>query len=147
MDSTFCSKCRIQIVEEPRDLPQMSEGIRKPQVLVVDDENLIRWSLAETLADSGCAVEQASSGANALEIVAAAGGRFDVVLLDFRLPDSNDLKLLAKLRQLMPHAAVILMTAYSTPEVKQGALDLGAVRVVSKPFEMSDMTKFVKQAC
>jgi DNA-binding NtrC family response regulator len=125
----------------------MPEGTREHRVLVVDDENLIRWSLSETLVDCGFAVEQASSGADALNVVAASGGRFDVVLLDFRLPDSNDLKLLARFRQLMPHAAVILMTAYSTPEIKQGALDLGAVRVVNKPFELSEMTRLVKQAC
>jgi DNA-binding NtrC family response regulator len=125
----------------------MSEETREHRVLVVDDESLIRWSLAETLVDCGFAVEQASSGAAALDAVAASGGRFDVVVLDFRLPDSNDLRLLARLRHLMPHTAVILMSAFSTPDIDQGALDLGAVRIVTKPFEMSDMATFVKQAC
>jgi len=125
----------------------MSEESRKRRVLVVDDESLIRWSLSQTLADHGFAVEQASSRADALAIVAASDGRFDVVLLDFRLPDSNDLRLLERLHQLLPRAALILMTAFSTPEVTQGALDLGALRVVFKPFEMSEMALLVEQAC
>lgn len=120
----------------------MPEESRARRVLVVDDEALIRWSLTQTLEDSGFEVRQASSASDALAW-ATSGDSFDVVLLDFRLPDSNDLTLLSRMRQLLPAAAVILMTAYSTPEVTQGALDLGAVRVVSKPFEMSDMASLV----
>jgi DNA-binding NtrC family response regulator len=117
------------------------------RVLVVDDEALIRWSLAEVLADEGFQVEQAASGKEALDAVAASYAAFDVVLLDFRLPDSNDLNLLARLRQRTPRSAVILMTAFSTPEVAQGALDLGAVRVIGKPFEMREIVRLVQQAC
>jgi DNA-binding NtrC family response regulator len=117
---------------------------RARRVLVVDDEALIRWSLAQTLEDCGCEVEQASDASGALAR-AASGEAFDVILLDFRLPDSSDLGLLAKLRRLLPGAAVVLMSAYSTPDVAQGALDLGAVRVVSKPFEMDDMATLVAQ--
>ncbi len=113
-------------------------------MLVVDDEALIRWSLTQTLEDSGFEVQQASNASEALKL-ATSDDSFDVVLLDFRLPDSNDLNLLARMRQHLPEAAVILMTAYSTPEVTQGALDLGAVRVVSKPFEMSEMASLVIQ--
>jgi DNA-binding NtrC family response regulator len=47
----------------------------------------------------------------------------------------------------MPQTAVILMTAYSTADVIQGALDLGAVRVFRKPFKMNDMAALVKRAC
>lgn len=126
-------------------IPEMREKTHARRVLVVDDEALIRWSLTQTLEDHGCEVEQASSGAEALR-KAESDQSFDVVLLDFRLPDSNDLRLLTRIRQLLPAAAVILMTAYSTPEVAQGALDLGALQVVSKPFEMSDMATLVAKA-
>ena len=73
----------------------------------------------------------------------ACGRQIDVVLLDFRLPDSSDLTLLGRIRHLLPRAAVILMTAFSTPDVVQGALELGAVRVVAKPFELSEMAALV----
>jgi len=131
---------------EGLDFPLMHQESNVRRVLVVDDEALIRWSVAQTLLDQGFEVEQASSARHALDVVRACQGRFDVVVLDFRLPDSNDLKLLTELRQLMPRAAVILMTAFSTPEMVQGALALGAVDVVSKPFEMTDMARLVRQA-
>jgi len=131
---------------EGLDFPLMHQETSVRRVLVVDDEALIRWSVAQTLGDQGFEVEQASSARGALDVVAACQGRFDVVVLDFRLPDSNDLKLLTELRRLMPRASVILMTAFSTPEMIQGALALGAVDVVSKPFEMTDMARLVRQA-
>ena len=104
-----------------------------------------RW--LRILVDEGFEVEQASCGAEALDTVAASNRAFDVVLLDFRLPDSNDLNLLAKLRQMTPRSAVILMSAFSTPETAQGALDLGAVHIVSKPFDISEMVRLVQQVC
>ena len=115
-------------------------------VLVVDDELLIRWSLREVLGDHGYSVTEAADGRSAIRTLTAGDGPPDVVLLDYRLPDSCDLALLATIRKLVPHARVILMTAYGTPEVIKGAFELGAYRVVSKPFEVDDMAALVDQA-
>jgi DNA-binding NtrC family response regulator len=115
-------------------------------VLVVDDEPLIRWSLQETLEQLGHTVAEAGDRAAALLRVSTAPQPFDVVVLDYRLPDSNDLDLLATIRRLVPATAVILMTAFGTPEVAAGALQLGAFRVVAKPFEVHDMATLVMQA-
>jgi len=116
------------------------------RILVVDDEALIRWSLLETLTSCGHAVVEAGDAATAVQAVTAAAVPFDVVLLDFRLPDSNDLALLSRLRRLAPTTRIILMTAYGTPEILQAALDLGAYRVISKPFDMNDLAPLVRQA-
>jgi two-component system response regulator AtoC len=124
-------------------MPKKSPSIR---VLVVDDEPLMRWSVAETLTDCGYEVVETGDGRGAREAVGDASHEFDVVLLDFRLPDSEDLSLLASIRTLSPHAQVILMTAFGTPEVIRGALDLGAFRVVCKPFEMDAVAELVAQA-
>jgi DNA-binding NtrC family response regulator len=70
----------------------------------------------------------------------------DVILLDYRLPDSNDLKLLETIRRVVPNSTVIMMTAYGTPAVTEGALKLGVYSVVSKPFEMRDLAPLVQQA-
>ena len=114
-------------------------------VLVVDDEPLIRWSLSETLAEMGHAVVEAGDGASAIRAL-DEGELFDAVVLDYRLPDSNDLGLLATIRRRSPRTAVIMMTAFGTPEVTSGAIKLGAYRVVPKPFEMHDMAALVLQA-
>lgn len=137
-------KSWLPIDAEPQTFPCVPQIARSRRILVVDDEALIRWSLTQTLEDHGFEVTQASNAAEALTR-AASDEPFHAVLLDFRLPDSSDLNLLLRMRQLLPTASVILMTAYSTPEVAQGALDLGAVRVVNKPFEMSDVATLVAQ--
>lgn len=124
----------------------MTEKLPQLRVLIVDDEPLIRWSLAETLTDCGHAVLEAGDGAAAIRTLAQSADPVDVVLLDFRLPDSNDLHLLSTIRRVAPKAAVIMMTAYGTPEVARGALDLGACRVVSKPFEVHEVAELVLEA-
>ena len=116
------------------------------RILIVDDEALIRWSLLETLSGCGHVVVEAGDAAGVLQAVTAAAVPFDVVLLDFRLPDSNDLALLSRLRRLAPATRIILMTAYGTPEIVQAALDLGVYRVISKPFDMNDLAPLVEQA-
>lgn len=116
------------------------------RVLVVDDEVLIRWSLVETLTQHGHLVTEAGDAAGAIGMIADQGPPPDVVLLDYRLPDSDDLGLLSAIRKAAPDAQVILMTAYGTPEVVNGAMALGAYRVVSKPFEIHDLCALVLEA-
>ena len=115
-------------------------------VLVVDDEPLIRWSVTETLADLGLDVEQADTAASALQAITTAALPFDAVVLDLRLPDMKDLSLLATIRQLMPEAPVVLMTAFGTPEVLASAGDLGVSAVLNKPFELSELSRVVAAA-
>lgn len=115
------------------------------RVLVVDDEPLIRWSLTETLSDAGHTVQEAGDTVEVLHALAGSAP-FDVVLLDYRLPDSNDLNLLSTIRRLSPESRVIMMTAFGTPEVTAGALALGAFRIVSKPFGVKEMADLVLRA-
>ena len=112
-------------------------------VLVVDDEPLIRWSVAESLAAAGCVVEEAADAASALKIVADTALRFQVVVMDLRLPDMHDLSLLATFRQVWPDARVILMTAFGTPEILAEARTLGA-EVLNKPFELDELNRLVQ---
>ena len=99
--------------------------------------------MAETLADSGHVVTVASDAKETLQRL-STGPAPDVILLDYRLPDSNDLKLLEAIRRVAPNSPVIMMTAYGTPAVQAGALELGAYRVVSKPLEMRDLGPLVR---
>jgi DNA-binding NtrC family response regulator len=106
------------------------------RVLVVDDEPLIRWSVTETLAGLGMDVEQAHDAVSALRAVTAPVDGFDVVVLDLRLPDMRDLSLLATIRQVVPEASIVLMTAFGTDEIVEKAIALGACSVLNKPFEL-----------
>ena len=116
------------------------------RILVVDDELLIRWSLGEALTAAGYAVVEGRDAAEARQALRDQDHKPDLVVLDYRLPDSNDLGLLTTIRNEAPTVPVILMTAYGTAEVVKGALDLGAYRVVSKPFEVHDMASHVTEA-
>lgn len=125
----------------------MSEEFPALHVLVVEDELLIRWSIAETLAAAGYSVMEAKDGASAIQALMTAADAVDAVVLDYRLPDSNDLTLLATIRRLSPGSAVILMTAFGTAEVTAGALELGAFQVLHKPFDMNALEPLLHQAC
>ena len=116
------------------------------RVLVVEDESLIRWSIAETLAHEGHTVIEASDAATAVQTLTNTPMPIDVVLLDDRLPDSHDLGLAAQVRRLRPDSAVVMMTASGTPEVTTSALDLGVYRVMNKPFDMQSLESIVLEA-
>lgn len=117
-------------------------------VLVVDDEALIRWSLTESLSRAGYHVLEAKDGKGTLRIIEEGREHEGVcaVLLDIRLPDSQDLGLLRRIRQLAPDCRVIVMTAHGTPELTRDALACGAFRVVDKPFDLDDMVGLVAEA-
>jgi two-component system, NtrC family, response regulator AtoC len=115
------------------------------RVLVVDDEPLIRWSIAESLAAFGLHVEEAMDAATALRCVRTASTPFVVVVLDLRLADMADLSLLVALRELLPAARLVLMTAFATPEITTEATELGAI-VLNKPFELDDLNRIVLTA-
>ena len=114
------------------------------RVLVVDDEPLVRWAVAETLADSGYDVLEAGDAKSALGFF--RGARTDAVLLDLRLPDCNDLAVLSAIRRLSPDTPVILMTAYGSPEVLDEARRLGAFAIVDKPFELNEIPSLIQKA-
>jgi len=124
----------------------MGQNTRSPRVLLVEDEGLMRWSLLQTLAEMGCSVEEAADGDGAIRNLSPGSGDFDVILLDYQLPDSRDLTLLTALRRLAPRCQIILMTAFGTPDLLKGAIELGVYRVLAKPFELRDLAQAVRQA-
>jgi DNA-binding NtrC family response regulator len=134
------------IEKGPGDIPPMLKKSPNVSVLIIDDEPLIRWSLAEILTDRGYGVLEAGDGRGAVEVLSEAPDPVDVIMLDYRLPDSNGLQVLARIRTLSPSSRVVLMTAYGTPEVFDEAMRLGAFCVVNKPIEMQDVASLVARA-
>lgn len=124
----------------------MLNSSRIRRVLVVDDELLIRWSLREALEARGYVVTESADAATARRAVADGAEKPDAIVLDYRLPDSDDLGLLTAIRSGVPETPVIMMTAHGSADMVKNALDLGAFRVVSKPFEVEQMADLVDQA-
>ncbi|HXT68747.1 MAG TPA: response regulator [Vicinamibacterales bacterium] len=114
------------------------------RVLVVDDEPLIRWSLRTGLSRRGHQVAEAADGANALKLLSADPEQFHVVLLDYRLPDRQDLSLLRDVRRTCPSCAVIMMTAFADEQMRAEALACGARAVIDKPFQVAAVISMVE---
>ena len=121
----------------------MVDAERLLTVLVVDDEALLRWSIATLLRQRGHTVIEAATADAARRALGLTDGPIDIVFLDYCLPDSKDLRLLEDTRRLRPESAAVLMTAFGIPEVLQGALDRGACCVLNKPFDMKDIEAVV----
>jgi DNA-binding NtrC family response regulator len=132
------------IAEAPRHFPHAAKKPTPPRVLVVDDERLVRWSVAETLTVRGYSVVEAADARSAMHAF-GAGHTIDLVLLDMRLPDADDLRVLACIRQKAPKMPVILMTAFATREILEEAAVLGA-SVLTKPFDLNDVAIAVGRA-
>ncbi len=114
-----------------------------PTILVVDDEQLIRWSLAERLAQEGYSVVEAGT---AKEALAAVGPHVDLVLLDYRLPDSDGLRVLRQIKQTDADMPVILLTAFSSIETAVEAMKQGAYHYANKPFNLDELVLVVQKA-
>lgn len=125
----------------PRDIPDRQKKSAL-NVLVVDDERLVRWAVAETLGPRGYEVSEAADAKSALQALGTPGRRIDLVLLDLFLPDANDLRVLKLIRMCAPAIPVVLMTAFATADIIEQALSLGAL-VMTKPFDMSDLVAMV----
>jgi DNA-binding NtrC family response regulator len=113
-------------------------------ILVVEDERLIRWSLEQQLRREGYSVQSVETGAEALQRIQVDSP--DLVLLDVRLPDADGVELLGRLRAADPECLVIMMTAHGGVETAVRAMKLGAQDYVSKPFDVEELKLTIRKA-
>jgi DNA-binding NtrC family response regulator len=114
------------------------------RILVVDDKEMMRDSVATLLGRRGHTIVAASGGEQALEKV--AGKRPDIVVTDLQMPGMNGLELLAEILKLDDGIPVIFMTAYGTIETAVGAMRQGAFDYVTKPFSGDELELAVERA-
>lgn len=114
-------------------------------VIVVDDEALLRWALVQRLVRDGHAVTEAGSGAAALDAIDKAEAP-TVILLDVKLPDMPGLAVLREIRKRRPDAAVVMMTAYWASEALAEARQLGVRDLLAKPLDLDRVAATVSAA-
>jgi DNA-binding NtrC family response regulator len=113
-------------------------------ILIIDDEYAIRESLQTLLELEGYSVSTASSGGEGVE--QATSEPYDLVLLDYALPDTNGLEVLRELQDHDPQLAVIMITAYGTVENAVRAIQTGAVNFIQKPWDNDKLLADVQSA-
>lgn len=119
-------------------------GASGKTILVVEDERVLRESLAGLLEPEGFRIVQAENGAKAKEL--ALGQTFDLVLTDVRMPEMDGLTLLGHLRQIAPETPVIVMTAFGTVDNAVQAMRSGAWDYLLKPVQFDDLLAKIERA-
>jgi DNA-binding NtrC family response regulator len=117
---------------------------KKANLLVVDDELIVRDSLDKWFREEGYDVTVAESAQDALTKMAAK--RFDLALVDIKMPGIDGVELQRRMREIDPEMLVIIMTGYASVETAIAALKNGAYDYVSKPFDPDDIAHSVHNA-
>ncbi len=123
----------------------MNEKQEKPAVLVVEDDDIQRELLKETLEDSGFNVLTAKSAEKGLQVLAK--NQIDVVVSDVRLPGMDGLSFLERIKEEFPETEVIVITAFSSVSDAVQAIKRGAFHYVTKPFDPEVLINLIDKAC
>jgi signal transduction histidine kinase/CheY-like chemotaxis protein len=143
--TTFTVVLDIPIADRQRDDMQLDPI----DVLVVDDDEILLQTTADTLDSLGVAVECAKSGAEAIAMVAdrhREGRDYGLIILDWRMPDMNGIETISRIRSEIDEKVPILLTsAYDRSEVEEEAKNVGADGFVSKPLFRSTLYDKISQ--
>jgi DNA-binding response OmpR family regulator len=125
----------------------MTMALTVPRVLVVDDQSNLMRVLAIGLRIEGFEVETALHAEEALAVMATAS--FDLALVDLMMPGTNGIQLARIVRERFPGLLVVLTSAYHLSERQLLRADCGAVGFVPKPFDLTELARFLraKLAC
>jgi len=118
--------------------------MKKENLLVVEDEEIMREALVDYFSDVGHKVDTANDGDKSLEKLNLRD--YDVMIIDLRLPGRDGLSVLDEIKSTNPKAKVIIITAYPSVESEKEALSKGAIEYLQKPFEMSYLETLIRQS-
>jgi signal transduction histidine kinase/ActR/RegA family two-component response regulator len=115
------------------------------EILLVEDDAMVSMTAVATLQSFGYRVTHAPDGKTALEQVTAHPGRFQLVLLDLRMPGLSGEATFAKLHELEPHLPVLVWSGYGAEQDISSMLERGAVGFVQKPYRVAELSRTVAE--
>lgn len=155
MTSAYSNAPRVTLAERTppavslagEKIPARAAKIHAPRVLVVDDEALVRWSLAETFGRAGYEVVEAGTSRAARAALHDSARPIAAMVLDLKLPDGPGLDVLEEARLANQFCPVVVITAYGSSDAVDRALILGAVAIIQKPFDLDQLLDLVRRVC
>src|ERR1700712_411464 len=117
-----------------------------PQILIADDEESMRTLGARAIAMDGHETVTAEDGAEALEILTAENGAFDLLLTDIKMPIMDGIALALSAARDFPDLTILLMTGYAAQRERASGLNPIVHDVVTKPFSVADIRTAVADA-
>ncbi|MGD8413341.1 MAG: response regulator, partial [Candidatus Latescibacterota bacterium] len=115
----------------------------KSVILLVDDQDTIRFFLEKTLTQEGYETVTAKEGAEAVE--KARQVMPDLVLLDLKLPDMDGLEVLRRIKEIFPEICIVMITAFGDIETAVSAMKAGAYDFVSKPINLDQLLMVIRK--
>lgn len=112
-------------------------------VLIVDDDTSVLRTFSKLLQKTGYATETAETGKEAIEKISKSF--YDVVLIDFRLPDMDGINLLEKIPDQLTSSVKIMITGFPSLDLGVKALDMGIDAYVVKPVSPSDLLSLISE--
>ena len=113
------------------------------QILIVDDEPIVRESIKDWLEDAGYQVDTAGTGEEAEKMIGKRD--FGVVIMDIRLPGKTGINVLKDIKSIKPQIKTIIITAYPTEEFSVEAKKYGAVDFIVKPINPDDLERLITE--
>jgi two-component system response regulator PilR (NtrC family) len=106
----------------------------KQQILVVEDDNMIRETLTQQLNNMGYGVRSATNGNEAIPII--QGRAYDAIILDLKMPYIDGFGVLQFVKSTFPKTKVIILTAYDGIKNTEKCKELGADEIIGKPYDL-----------
>lgn len=125
-------------------MEQNTEVNSNIQLLIVDDELIVRESLGNWLKEEGYSVDSADSGMEALKKMDAK--KYDLVVADVKMPGMDGIQLLEKCKKTDPELQVLVMTAYASVDTAVQAMKQGAFDYIVKPFDPENVSQIIQRA-
>lgn len=130
------------VAEEAGAQESFEQETAREAILVVDDEEHIREILAESLGEAGYSVELAKNGREGLKMLSRK--RYALLILDIRMPLISGLNLLTRIKKLTKRMPVIVITGLAGPDEVKQAMELGAERIIRKPFQIDKLMEDIR---